>query len=77
MLPVWSAITGGFKVTTMRSRIFTDRFIAYANHYHANQIQFLQRIIDPTDLENTPYYSAWLTHQKRNPAPLAMVDSSW
>jgi len=47
------------------SKFLPDEFIAYTNHYHANHISS-QRIINPIDLENSPYYSAWLIHQKRN-----------
>lgn len=48
------------------SKFLPDEFIAYANHYHANHINS-QLIIDPIDFESSPYYSAWLIHQKRNP----------
>jgi hypothetical protein len=47
------------------SKFLPNEFIAYANHYYNNHISFQQNII-ATDIEKSPYYLAWLIHQKRN-----------
>jgi hypothetical protein len=47
------------------SKFLPSEFIAYANYYYENHISS-QRTDIPIDQENSPYYLAWLIHQKRN-----------